>query len=235
MLALIASGQGADADPAIIDDLLLERVAEPGAEGRGLAHRRSRPRRPARGAVRTERRRPARRRHDPHRPVRRLVRRPTRRACRWQSLADNPHGVDLGPLQPRFPAALRTVSGTIELASEPIANDIERSVSSLDGPPRRPDRARRSSPSAIEQLVDAQRQRVGEGQGPLHVAGASRRRTATRPHRRCVGQRGVAASAPWSHRSKSPTRSGRASSAFPTVGVMTGPARRWASPPPTPE
>ena len=52
-----------------------------------------------------------------------------------ESLADNPHGVDLGPLQPRFPAALRTVSGTIELASEPIADEIDRLASSLDARP----------------------------------------------------------------------------------------------------
>ena len=37
-----------------------------------------------------------------------------------------PHGIDLGPLEPRLPEALRTPSGRIELAPEPIAADVER-------------------------------------------------------------------------------------------------------------
>lgn len=35
-----------------------------------------------------------------------------------QSLIDSPHGIDLGPLQPRLPEVLRTPSGQIELAPE---------------------------------------------------------------------------------------------------------------------
>ncbi|HJR18187.1 MAG TPA: molybdopterin-dependent oxidoreductase, partial [Actinomycetota bacterium] len=41
-------------------------------------------------------------------------------------LEQNPHGIDLGPLQPRIPEVLRTPSGKIELAPEPIANDVPR-------------------------------------------------------------------------------------------------------------
>ena len=37
-----------------------------------------------------------------------------------------PHGVDLGPLEPRIPEVLRTPSGRIELAPEPIVADLER-------------------------------------------------------------------------------------------------------------
>ena len=37
-----------------------------------------------------------------------------------------PHGVDLGPLQPRIPEVLRTPSGTIELAPAQIVADVER-------------------------------------------------------------------------------------------------------------
>jgi anaerobic selenocysteine-containing dehydrogenase len=37
-----------------------------------------------------------------------------------------PHGVDLGPLKPRLPGALRTASGRIELAPEPIVADVPR-------------------------------------------------------------------------------------------------------------
>ncbi len=49
-----------------------------------------------------------------------------------QTLLDNPHGVDLGPLQERVPEMLRTPSGKIELAPEPIVEDVERLRSSLD-------------------------------------------------------------------------------------------------------
>jgi anaerobic selenocysteine-containing dehydrogenase len=49
------------------------------------------------------------------------------------TLEANPHGVDLGPLQPRLPEVLRTASGTIELAPEAIVADVEaRLVPSLD-------------------------------------------------------------------------------------------------------
>jgi anaerobic selenocysteine-containing dehydrogenase len=38
----------------------------------------------------------------------------------------HPHGVDLGPLEPRIPEVLRTASGKIELAPEPIVADVPR-------------------------------------------------------------------------------------------------------------
>jgi anaerobic selenocysteine-containing dehydrogenase len=37
-----------------------------------------------------------------------------------------PHGIDLGPLQPRMPDGLRTPSGMIEIAPEPILDDLPR-------------------------------------------------------------------------------------------------------------
>ncbi len=46
-----------------------------------------------------------------------------------------PHGVDLGPLQPRLPDALRTPSGKIELAPRPIVADVERLRASLSALP----------------------------------------------------------------------------------------------------
>jgi len=42
-----------------------------------------------------------------------------------------PHGIDLGPLEPRIPELLRTPSGKIELAPEPIVADVERLRASL--------------------------------------------------------------------------------------------------------
>ncbi|MGV0644810.1 molybdopterin-dependent oxidoreductase [Mycolicibacterium sp. XJ2546] len=37
-----------------------------------------------------------------------------------------PHGIDLGPLQPRLPQVLRTPTGRIELAPEPLVADVPR-------------------------------------------------------------------------------------------------------------
>jgi anaerobic selenocysteine-containing dehydrogenase len=50
-------------------------------------------------------------------------------------LERSPHGVDLGPLEPRLPDALRTLSGRIELAPEPIVEDVERLRAALRRPP----------------------------------------------------------------------------------------------------
>ncbi len=47
-------------------------------------------------------------------------------------LEAEPHGVDLGPLEPRLPDALRTPSGRIELAPEPIVADVTRLRAALD-------------------------------------------------------------------------------------------------------
>ena len=49
-------------------------------------------------------------------------------------LEANPHGIDLGPLKPRLPDALRTASGNIELAPELIVSDVERLRESLERP-----------------------------------------------------------------------------------------------------
>ncbi|MGW4328351.1 molybdopterin-dependent oxidoreductase [Nocardia sp. NPDC004573] len=43
-----------------------------------------------------------------------------------QVLLDNPHGVDLGPLQPRLPGVLRTATGRVDLAPQPLLDDVAR-------------------------------------------------------------------------------------------------------------
>jgi anaerobic selenocysteine-containing dehydrogenase len=48
-----------------------------------------------------------------------------------QILKDNPHGIDLGPLEPRIPEVLRTPSGKVELAPEPLLADVSRLQESL--------------------------------------------------------------------------------------------------------
>jgi anaerobic selenocysteine-containing dehydrogenase len=49
-------------------------------------------------------------------------------------LRHQPHGVDLGPLQPRIPEVLRTPSGKIELAPEAITADVPRLRAALGRP-----------------------------------------------------------------------------------------------------
>ena len=46
-------------------------------------------------------------------------------------LEDNPHGIDLGALEPRIPDLLATPSARIELAAEPIFSELDR----MDAPP----------------------------------------------------------------------------------------------------
>ena len=47
---------------------------------------------------------------------------------------DSVHGIDLGPLEPRLPAVLRTRSGRIEVAAEPLLADLDRLRDALDEP-----------------------------------------------------------------------------------------------------
>ena len=46
-----------------------------------------------------------------------------------------PHGIDLGPLQPRVPEVLRTASGTVELAPAALVADAARLAAALDDGP----------------------------------------------------------------------------------------------------
>jgi anaerobic selenocysteine-containing dehydrogenase len=49
-------------------------------------------------------------------------------------LEAHPHGVDLGPLQPRLPDVLRTPTGMVELAAEPFMDDLPRLRAALERP-----------------------------------------------------------------------------------------------------
>ncbi|MFC3577308.1 molybdopterin oxidoreductase family protein [Streptomyces yaanensis] len=49
-----------------------------------------------------------------------------------QKLLAHPHGIDLGPLRPRLPQPLKTVSGKVELLPGPIADDLPRLRQALD-------------------------------------------------------------------------------------------------------
>ncbi|MFC5731479.1 MULTISPECIES: molybdopterin-dependent oxidoreductase [Nocardioides] len=50
-------------------------------------------------------------------------------------LKRHPHGIDLGPLQPRLPDVLRTPSGRVEVAPEPLVADLARVRDGLDDDP----------------------------------------------------------------------------------------------------
>ncbi|MFL5843703.1 MAG: molybdopterin-dependent oxidoreductase [Solirubrobacteraceae bacterium] len=49
-------------------------------------------------------------------------------------VAAAPHGIDLGPLEPRLPEVLRTPSGMVELAPAEIVADVPRLRAALDAP-----------------------------------------------------------------------------------------------------
>ena len=119
-LAGIAAGQGAEADVDALDDLVAAEavrrgVGRPGPlEGRDPAE--------VLGEL------------DGRGGPERLLDVALRAGPYDLTLADleaAPHGIDLGPLEPRIPEVLRTASGRIELAPEPIVADVERLKAAL--------------------------------------------------------------------------------------------------------
>ncbi|MFD9029940.1 molybdopterin oxidoreductase family protein [Streptomyces sp. NPDC059567] len=52
-----------------------------------------------------------------------------------EDLRRAPHGIDLGPLQPRLPGLLKTRSGRVELLPAPIVADLPRLRAALDAEP----------------------------------------------------------------------------------------------------
>jgi anaerobic selenocysteine-containing dehydrogenase len=132
-LALLLQGFGADADPALVDDLVLRTLVE--------------------GAVADETSPVAGRAVDdivallgertgPSRIIDFMLRTgpygdgfgADPDGLNLDALLDEPHGVDLGPLEPRLPDVLRTPSGMVELAPEPLVADVERLRSAMGRP-----------------------------------------------------------------------------------------------------
>jgi anaerobic selenocysteine-containing dehydrogenase len=114
-LAGIVSGQGANADVEALDDLV----------ARTLAGREFPDRDPDEVMAEVE----------PRRGPERVLDLMLRAGPYDLTLADleaNPHGIDLGPRRERIPEMLRTPSGKIELAPEPIVADLDRLRVSLD-------------------------------------------------------------------------------------------------------
>lgn len=130
-LALIAHGLGPDADPALVDDLMVRTLVDAAvADEHGPIHGRDADEiMAALGDT-----------HGPERILDLMVRtgpygdgfgaRPG--GLTFEALAAAPHGIDLGPLEPRLPEVLRTPSGKVELAPELITADVARLRDALD-------------------------------------------------------------------------------------------------------
>jgi Molydopterin dinucleotide binding domain len=132
-LALVAQGMGSDADPGIVDDLVLRTLVDAavGDETSPIAGRDA----DEIVALLGERTGPARiidlmLRTGPYGEG--FGANPD--GLSLDVLLANPHGVDLGPLEPRLPDVLRTPSGMVELAPDPIVADVERLRVALDRP-----------------------------------------------------------------------------------------------------
>jgi anaerobic selenocysteine-containing dehydrogenase len=111
-LTAIATGQGADADIAAIDDF----VAAETARRAGLDAAEHPDAMARRGSDR----------------MLDLLLRAGPYDLTLADLEAAPHGIDLGPLEPRIPEMLRTPSGKVELAPEPIAADMPRLEAALE-------------------------------------------------------------------------------------------------------
>ena len=112
-LTLIVQGMGSDADPSVVDDFAIQSLAQRAGldpdETFALLAPRVGPDRMLDLMLRT----------GPY-------------DLTLDDLIAAPHGIDLGPLEPRLPDALRTASGKIELAAEPFLGDLPRLRAALD-------------------------------------------------------------------------------------------------------
>jgi len=122
-LALVAQGLGGDADPALADEAAIRTLIDRAAgEPSSPFHGRRTDDVLAELAPRT----------GPERMLDFMLRAGPYRLT-LDALVEQPHGVDLGPLAPRLPEVLRTPSGMVELAPEPLVADVERLRASLVG------------------------------------------------------------------------------------------------------
>ncbi|MCC5950742.1 MAG: molybdopterin oxidoreductase family protein [Acidimicrobiia bacterium] len=129
-LALIAAGAGADADPAVIDDLVLSSLLDRAVGDGG----------PLQGADPAD----LRRQLVATTPVEQALEVMVRLGAygdrfgtepdglTFERLADEVHGIDLGPLESRVPEVVSTTTGAIELAPPAILADVARLATSIE-------------------------------------------------------------------------------------------------------
>lgn len=132
-LALILGGQGPDADPAVIDDLMLDLLigSAQRAPGSPIADRDADEIRAAIGTDRT----------GPERLVDVMLRTgpygdgfgEDPDGLSLDVLEANPHGIDLGPLEPRVPEVLDTPDAKVDVGPEAIVADLDRLAASPNG------------------------------------------------------------------------------------------------------
>ncbi|MGH3756280.1 molybdopterin-dependent oxidoreductase [Actinophytocola sp.] len=123
-LTLIAAGAGAAADPAGVDEMIIGQLLEgatrlPGSpvEGRDVAELRA----GIEGDSGAERILDVMLRFGPY-------------GLSLATLKANPHGIDLGPLEPRLKELLCTPSGRVELVPPAVAGDLDRLRERLAAP-----------------------------------------------------------------------------------------------------
>lgn len=126
-LAMIASGLEGDLDEFLIGETLRRATATPGSgvEGRDVDELRAE----LEGETGGERRLDLMLRLGPYGEW------AGRGDLSLRKLLDNPHGLDLGALEPRLPEVLRTASGVIELAPPLLIEDVERLRARLEEEP----------------------------------------------------------------------------------------------------
>ncbi|WP_433371232.1 molybdopterin-dependent oxidoreductase [Streptosporangium sp. CA-115845] len=124
-LTMIASGQGANADPALLDELILDQMLRRAAETPGSPMEGGDPaelRASLDGGSGAEMRLDAMLRLGPY-------------GLSLATLLANPHGIDLGALEPRLTEIVRTASGRVELAPPRLVEDVARLRGRLTVPP----------------------------------------------------------------------------------------------------
>jgi len=131
-LAMLLQGFGHDGDPAAVDDLMVTSLVQAAvADETGPVHGRDPDELLAALAPRT----------GPERILDLMLRTgpygdgfgADPEGLSLDRLLANPHGVDLGPLEPRLPDVLRTPDGMIDLAPDILVEDVARLRAGLDG------------------------------------------------------------------------------------------------------
>ncbi len=130
-VALILQGMGRDADPAIVDDLTIGTLLQSAVSDEHS---------PVHGRDVNELLAELGPRTGPERIIDFMARTgpygdgfgAREGGLTLDLMLENPHGIDFGPLEPRIPEVLRTPSGKIELAPEPLVADVGRLRNALD-------------------------------------------------------------------------------------------------------
>ena len=130
-LALVAQGLGASADPALVDDLMVGALVDSAVRDETS---------PVAGRDPAEITAALGDRRGPERLLDLMLRTgpygdgfgANPDGLSLAVLEAHPHGVDLGPLEPRLPEVLRTPSGTVELAPPLLVDDVSRLRQALD-------------------------------------------------------------------------------------------------------